>query len=279
MKIHSYQSGDNGINANAYAVETEHGVVAIDSTLTVSDSKAFKALIEQTGKPLLAVLITHAHPDHVAGIGTLVAGTTDVPVVAVHTIQNEMERTEDAKLKQWQPVFGEEWIVGWTYPNTFVNDGETVTFDGVTFTVLDTGTGGDCNANSVWVIEDEHVAFIGDLVFSGTHSYIADGSVLKWLANLERMKRELAGMKMLYPGHGDAGDLGILEAQQKYLIAYAESVSAVLGNKTELTDDDKKALATRMEVYRPNAPLTFMVELSADAVAHELQAHEHPIKS
>jgi hypothetical protein len=48
------------------------------------------------------------------------------------------------------------------------------------------GPGGDCDANGIWIIESTpHVAFVGDLVFNGTHMYTADDHVLAWLANLE----------------------------------------------------------------------------------------------
>jgi glyoxylase-like metal-dependent hydrolase (beta-lactamase superfamily II) len=48
---------------NAYLVETDNGVVAVDSLLTVTESRAMRAALERLGKPLLAVLLTHSHPD------------------------------------------------------------------------------------------------------------------------------------------------------------------------------------------------------------------------
>ena len=71
-KIHSHMSGEKGIFVNAYLVESANGVVVIDSALTVSESKALKAQLDSFKKPLLAVLLTHPHPDHVAGVTYLV---------------------------------------------------------------------------------------------------------------------------------------------------------------------------------------------------------------
>jgi hypothetical protein len=79
--VHVYTSGASGIFANAYLIETKHGIVAVDSTLSVSDSRAFRAKLDALHKPLLAVLLTHGHPDHYNGVTTLIAGAT-VPVVA-----------------------------------------------------------------------------------------------------------------------------------------------------------------------------------------------------
>jgi hypothetical protein len=45
-KIHVYSSGELGIFANAFLIETNNGVVVIDSTLTVSESKSLKARLD-----------------------------------------------------------------------------------------------------------------------------------------------------------------------------------------------------------------------------------------
>ncbi len=148
IDVHTYTAGEAGLLVNAYLVETDHGVVAVDGTLTVSDSRALRARIDAIGKPLLAVLITHAHPDHVAGVATIV-GASDTPIIALGSIMREMQATEAAKRAQWGPVFGAEWIERWAYPNHIVWNNETVTFDGVSFQVHDLGAGGDCPANCI----------------------------------------------------------------------------------------------------------------------------------
>jgi glyoxylase-like metal-dependent hydrolase (beta-lactamase superfamily II) len=82
-KIHVYSSGKLGIFANAFLVETNNGVVVIDSTLTVSESKSLKGRLDTIGKPLLAVILTHPHPDHVAGVTNLVRPSTDTPISVI----------------------------------------------------------------------------------------------------------------------------------------------------------------------------------------------------
>jgi glyoxylase-like metal-dependent hydrolase (beta-lactamase superfamily II) len=63
VRIHRHSTGPQGALVNAYLVETSQGVVAVDGTLTVSDGRALRAQFESIGKPLRAVLVTHAHPD------------------------------------------------------------------------------------------------------------------------------------------------------------------------------------------------------------------------
>jgi glyoxylase-like metal-dependent hydrolase (beta-lactamase superfamily II) len=273
-EVHTYSAGEEGLLVNAYLVETDRGVVAIDGTLTASDSRALRSRIDSLGKPLLGVLVTHAHPDHVAGIANLL-GDSGASVVALESVRDLMRATEEAKRAQWGPVYGDEWIPRWVYPDRLVEDGEAVTFDGISFRVHDVGSGGDCDANSVWVLEDEPAAaFVGDLVFNGTHSYIADGSVLHWLANLERFRALLEGVATLYPGHGRAGGAELLDAQKDYLLAYCAAVLEVAGDSATVDERAKEELAERMRRVLPGAPLEFMIGLSADAVAAELNGKD-----
>ena len=99
-----------------------------------------------------------------------------------------------------------------------------MTFDGVTYSVLDVGPGGDSEANSVWFVEAraKRTAFLGDLTFNGTHSYVADGYLLAWLANSPALERLCAGMDIVFPGHGAAAAPEPLIARQRaYLLTLA----------------------------------------------------------
>ncbi|MGH2618496.1 MAG: hypothetical protein ACRDJC_24970, partial [Thermomicrobiales bacterium] len=113
-------------------------------------------------------------------------------------------------------------------------------------------------------------AFIGDLAFNGTHAYLADGDILAWLANLERVRPRIKAGAALYPGHGPAGTAALLDEQRDYLLAYCAAVSDIANGSPRLTEEEKSALAARMERVRPGAALGFMIGLSADAVAAEL---------
>ena len=269
-KIHTHASGEQGIFSNAYLIETAQGIVAIDATLTVSESRALRDEVRALNKPLLAVLITHAHPDHVAGLTQLV-GSSDVPIVALASVEQLMRATEEAKRKQWGPVYKDEWINRWTYPTQLVKDREAVSFDGVTYRVYELGPGGDCDANSIWIMEtNPKVAFVGDIVFNGTHSYMVDDGILAWLVNIEMIRALLADIPTIYPGHGKPGSLELLETQKKYLLTYCTMVKELAAGKPTLTDAAKKELESRMGQFLPEAPLTFLIALSADSVAAEL---------
>ena len=140
IRIHRHSTGPAGALVNAYLVETQEGIVAVDGTLTVSDGRALRAQLEGLGKPLLAVLVTHAHPDHYGGIVELVAGD-DVPVVATAGVDAVIRRDDALKEEILRPMFGDEWPLERTFPTRTVPDGERLELGGASFTVFDLGPG------------------------------------------------------------------------------------------------------------------------------------------
>jgi glyoxylase-like metal-dependent hydrolase (beta-lactamase superfamily II) len=269
--VHRHGSGEGGIFANAYLIEGASGVVAIDATLTETESKSLRAEFDAMRKPLMAVMVTHPHPDHVAGITNLVAGHSP-QIIATQPVIDLMRALEEPKRQQWTPTFGAEWVQRWTYPNTVATSEEKYTFDGVTYSVLDTGPGGDSDANSVWFIEaPDRTAFVGDLVFDGVHSYVADGHLLAWLANLTRVERLCEGVDIVFPGHGVAAGPGqLFAAQRTYLLTLAANVKELAAGQASLSDEAKAELEKRMVDEFPDAGLTFLLGMNADPIALEL---------
>ncbi len=268
VEIHRYASGAPGIFANAYLVETAHGVVPVDATLTETDSKALRKMLTELRKPLRAVLVTHGHPDHYNGVTNLLAAER-VPVVATAGVDRTIRDSDAAKEQQWKPTFGPEWPARRTFPTRTVQDGESLTFDGVTFTVHDLGPG-ESSSDSVWVASGAaRAAFIGDVVLNQVHAYVSDGHTSSWLRNLERV-RALAKDMPVYPGHGEPGTVEMLDWQRKYLVRYRTEVAALASGRASLTDGEKATLAARMKEQLPTDRLEFLIGLGADAVALEL---------
>jgi glyoxylase-like metal-dependent hydrolase (beta-lactamase superfamily II) len=111
--IHVVTASPAGLSVNGYLVEGKTGVVAVDSALTVSDSKALRARLDALGKPLLAVLLTHGHPDHYNGVSALVASNgkgskSEVPIYALNAVARVIHEWDAKKEAQWKPMFGAE---------------------------------------------------------------------------------------------------------------------------------------------------------------------------
>jgi glyoxylase-like metal-dependent hydrolase (beta-lactamase superfamily II) len=269
--IHTYRAAEPGLNVNSYLVEAESGVVVVDTNLLVSDIEALRTRLRALKKPLLAILVTHPHPDHFNGVAALVQDQ-EVPVYAAATVSKVIEQIAEAKREQWSPVYGPEWPAQAYFPDVLLADGDRVQLGELSFTVRELGPA-ESHADSYFLLAADGrppVAFVGDLAFHGTHPYTADGHSARWLAALDLVAGELAGVGTLYPGHGDPAGPGVLAEQRRYLLYYRELVRRLAGGEPQLPDAAKAELDAGMQAFLPAAPLTWMIGLGADAVAAEL---------
>ena len=264
--IHRHTTGQEGASVNAYLVETTNGIVAVDGTLTVTDGRALRAQVAALGKPLLAVLVTHAHPDHYGGIVELV-GSDDVPVVATAGVDAVIRRDDPLKEEILRPMFGDEWPRERMFPTRIVSDGETVDLDGASLTVLDLGPG-ESPHDSIWFLGDERrTVFLGDQVYDRKHAYLADGFHDEWLGHLDRLRRELPADARLHIGHGGPVTPSRFDDQRLYVETFVDAVRSADWSRP---DNARAAVVERMTTLLPTDELRFLMELSIDPVAARL---------
>jgi glyoxylase-like metal-dependent hydrolase (beta-lactamase superfamily II) len=264
IRVHRYVG--SAMPVNAYLVETPGGVVVVDSTLTVSDARGLRERAAALGKPLRAVLITHAHPDHYAGTVELV-GSDEIPIVAATGVDAVIRRDDAIKEEIIRPMFGDEWPRERRFPNQTVRDGESISFDGISFTLMDLGPG-ESPHDSVWLVGDERlVAFAGDTAYQQMHCFLADGYWESWLANIGRLRTQLAPDAELQFGHGDPATTSPLDWQEGYINAFIEAVQAAPWSDPDKAKDD---VVRRMTEYLPAGELQFLMELSIEPVAAKL---------
>ena len=127
---------------NSGLVETERGLVVIDSGLDRGAANKILRAAEELGRPVVAVLNTHAHADHFGGNAQLVR-RAGVPVYA--------PAGEDAVIRE--PLYEPVYLFGGAEPiaalrNRFllaepspvdhvIRPGERVAIDGVEIEVVD----------------------------------------------------------------------------------------------------------------------------------------------
>jgi glyoxylase-like metal-dependent hydrolase (beta-lactamase superfamily II) len=268
--IEQVASPAEGIFANAYLIETGDGVVVIDAALRVSDANALRARITALGKPLLGVLLTHGHPDHYNGTAIVVAGR-DIPVIATRDVDHVIRADDAMKEQLWKPMFGDQWPAPRAFPSRLVGDNEVVRLGGLDFRVHAIGPA-ESHADSYWTIDGVPVAFVGDLVFSGTHSYITDGHTAAWLAALDKLAQALPPSTTLYPGHGKPGGPELIAAERGYLERLRAEIRRLSPAGAPLGDAAKAELVAALGQLAPGLTLEFLVGLGADAVARELAA-------
>lgn len=273
--VHQYAAGPEAILVNGYIIETEQSLIAVDATLTVSSATAFRRMIDGFGKPLVAIVVTHAHPDHYNGLEILNAGI-DAPVYATRAVRDSIATIDGPKEIQWRPVFGAEWPTPRAFPNRLVEPEETLTFDGVQLNVVPIGAA-ESHADSIWVLTSREArrAFIGDLVFSGTHAYACDGHTDAWIAALGRLNalaREQQWLA-LYPGHGAPWTSGAspesaqtyIQRQTDYLNAYRSLARAA--SPDGISNQEAEAIRAALEQRFGVQGIEFLVGACAQAMA------------
>jgi glyoxylase-like metal-dependent hydrolase (beta-lactamase superfamily II) len=264
--IHRFPIEHEGAFVNAYLVETASGVVAVDGLLQVSAAKEMRAGLDALGKPLLAVLLTHSHPDHYAGLGEIVAGD-DVPIYAPQGVIDTITADDALKDQIVGPFFGDEWPATRVFPNTAIADGESVSFDEVTFTVIDLGPS-ESPHDSPWILGDEtKMVFLGDQIYDHKHCYLGDGFYAAWLANIETLRTRFPDDVVFHIGHGGPVGPEMWNWQRGYIELFVEAVSNADWSDSERA---KAAVVGRMKEYEPSDELQFLMELSIEPIAAKL---------
>jgi glyoxylase-like metal-dependent hydrolase (beta-lactamase superfamily II) len=250
---------------NAYLIETPTSVVAVDAALGATDGKTLRSRVEALKKPLAAVIITHAHPDHYGGVAALL-GDADVPVYAVAGVNEVIRRDDAAKEQILRPMFGDEWPATRRFPTRIVQGGERVSIADAVFAVTDLGPS-ESPHDSLWRLESDGApqVFVGDLVYSHMHGFLADGFYDRWLINLERSTRELPADAMLFMGHGQpvAGP-AILEWQTNYIRRFLDVLRTAVQHDGLQGDALKDAVTAEMKKGLPTDDLLFLMQLSVE---------------
>ena len=268
--IHRFPDEHEGAVVNAYLVETASGVVAVDGLLQVSAAKEMRAGIDRLGKPLLAAVLTHSHPDHYAGLGQIVAGD-DVPIYAPQGVIDTITADDALEDQIVGPMFGEEWPADRVFPDTAIGDGESVTFDDVTLTVIDLGPS-ESPHDSPWILGDEaKTVFLGDQIYDHKHCYLADGFYVEWLRNIEKLRARFPDDAVFHIGHGGPVGVEMWDWQRGYIELFVDTVSSADWSEPEQA---KATVVARMREYEPSEELQFLMELSVEPVAAKLGLRE-----
>ena len=142
------------------------------------------------GRGIEAILLTHGHFDHIGAVAELAKTGAEIVI-----------HREDAPMLG-DPRLNAGWLVGWniTAPQATrtLREGETITYAGVTFTVLHTP---GHTPGSVCYQAGEKL-FTGDTLFHyGYGRTDLPGGSMRQLAESLRRLQTIAGECEIYPGH------------------------------------------------------------------------------
>ncbi len=187
--------------SNCYLVTlADGGCVAVD----IGDGAAtVLRYLKQYEKTLRAILLTHGHYDHIAGVEA-VRKACDVPVY-IHTLDAPMLTDSAANLATWLSDTPFESVQQFQT----VEDGDTITIGGTEFTVLHTP--GHTPGSVCWICGD--VMLTGDTLFhlSRGRTDFPGGSDAEMLRSFRRLA-SIEGDYRVLPGHNEETTLSFEKA-------------------------------------------------------------------
>jgi len=192
-----------GFVSNAGFVVTEAGVVVFDALGSPSLAwKMRQRIREVTDKPVVKVVASHYHADHVYGLQVFKAEGAEVvgPQEALDYIESSVakERLEERRFSL------DPWVNEGTHlvrPDLLVDRDLSFELGGKQFHIHYLGKA-HSDGDLAMRVEPDNVLFSGDLIFEGRVPFVGNADTRGWLDNLEAMQTN--GLTALVPGHGPA---------------------------------------------------------------------------
>lgn len=195
---------------NAYLVRPRESptVLAIDPG---GKAAAMVEVVAAEELVLEAVLLTHAHLDHIEGVSTLVR-RTGAPIY-LHPDDRPLYQA----VGQQATMFGLD--VETPPPADFrLEHGQVLRLGGCTLEVLHAP--GHSPGHVIFYAADAGIAFVGDVVFLGSigRTDLPGGDFRQLIHSIRERVLTLPDETVLYPGHGDRTTVGHERVSNPFLV-------------------------------------------------------------
>ncbi|WP_395823089.1 MBL fold metallo-hydrolase [Collimonas sp.] len=264
LKLEVYNPGANGMfQVSSELISGSNDAILIDAQFERANAAQLVKKIQDSGKKLTTIYISHGDPDYYFGLEVLKEAYPDVKILAPAPVVAHIRATMDAKLAFWGPELGAEAPRRLIVPEPL--QGNALTLEGRKLEVIGLD-GASPNRTFVWIPSLKAVVG-GVLVEGNQHVWIADSQTYEarqqWLKMLDKI--EALQPTVVVPGHFRAGapqNLESLRFTRNYLKTY-ELESA----RTK----DSEALIAAMKKHYPNLDGESSLEVSAKVTKGEME--------
>lgn len=194
---------NGGFMSNAGVVVTDEGVVVFDALGTPSLAYLLLSKIRAvTDKPVVKVVMSHYHADHLYGLQ--VFKDLGAEVIAPAGAKDYLESpAAEGRLKERReslfPWVDEKTHLVW--PDRYINTEYRFRLGGLDFVISPLGSTHSEGDQMLRVVQDG-VLYAGDLIFQGRVPFVAGAKPKQWMDSLANL--DATGLKVIVPGHGAA---------------------------------------------------------------------------
>ena len=230
-EVHTYASQVKDVDSvNSHWFQTSTGVVLIDvQRLLPEAERMIEHLRSTTTKPVVLVVITHAHTDHYGGLPVVMAAFPDARVVTDQTTLQSLRTDGRGYIEARGQRHGERFasqdaLTKAASAAEVIKDGDEIQVgaDKLKFTVVGES---EAEATTIFDVLNNDAAFIGDLINVNAPA-VPFENIDNWLKQLDLIEAKFGSNEKLYQGHGPAPTrVSEVVDQRRFLRALKSSVA------------------------------------------------------
>jgi glyoxylase-like metal-dependent hydrolase (beta-lactamase superfamily II) len=204
LSTKTFFSDENGFEVASVIVMGKTDAVLLDAQWTLSNAHSVIAAILETGKVLKTIYVSHAHPDHYFGAGTIAAAFPDAKVVAIDTEANIINKQFFGKIEHWEGVIGKVNCPRKT-TNVETLKENYIELEGQRLEII-TKVVGDMKYNTMVWIPSIKTLYASDVLFNQAHPFTCElrpGELKEWIEAVDKIEK--MGAEVIIPGHQKPG--------------------------------------------------------------------------
>ena len=259
LSVQVYRGGFATVNS--FIFSNGRSLVVMDVQRTASEARKLAAMIRSKHLPLADILISHGHTDHFTGMAVLHAEfpaarivvcseaiKRDIENYAIYMDRGGATGAEPALDPALRPKAPDN-PGGFDYEHSIhVLRGNELTLPGGGTLRLTCDYPPTEAPHMTTVYSPDLGLFVADLCYNGVHAWmgddISDERIAAWRGVLVKLSAKYAAADpTIYPGHGAAGDMRLLDRMIRYIDDFVRTTS---------TARSRREAQQRMETLYPD---------------------------